>query len=117
MQVAPKNKVLSLLGIRPTGDLGPLTGYTSKRGKPVWYLKAPPKEPPTGYQTHQRNVFRSIAKSWNALTAAQRAAWLAAGRLARLNITGHNLFVWFSITQHVPTIRTVERHSGITLLP
>ncbi len=117
MQVNPKHKVLTLLGIRPTGDLGPLTCYTSKRGKPVWYLKAPPKIPPTPYQIHQRNVFRLIANAWSALTPAKRKDWIDAGVRARLNITGHNLFFWFSITQDQAVVRTIERQSGISLLP
>jgi len=117
MLIAPKSKGLNLLGLRPTGDFGPLTGYTSKRGKPVWFLKAPPTSPPTGWQTHQRNVFRQIARTWKAMPEADRQAWLSAAKAAALNITGYNLFVWYQITKNRTAIATVERQSGITLLP
>lgn len=116
VQVSPTNKVLTYIGFRPTGDFGPLTGYTSKRGKPVWYLKAPPKTPPTGYQVHQRNVFRSIARAWMMLTASKRADWMEAARLAHLHITGYNLYVWFQIRRDVAVIRTIEHQSGVSLL-
>ena len=117
MLIAPKTKTLNLLGLRPTGDLGPLTGYTSKRGKPVWFLKAPPKTPATCWQVRERNTFRRIARLWSALSDPQRAAWLQAGRAAGLNITGYNLFVWYQYTQDHDVIHTVERQSGITLIP
>ena len=116
MQIAPEAKMLNLMGLRPTGDLGPLTGYTSKRGRAVWYLKAPPKEPPTGYQTHYRNVFRLVAIAWQGLTPDTRAAWLAAARKAGLRITGYNLFLWYNHTRDTAVIRTVEHQTGITLL-
>ena len=117
MLIAPKSKALNLLGLRPTGDLGPLTGYTSKRGKPVWFLKAPPTSPPTGWQIHQRNLFRAIAVHWNHLSPEQRAAWLAAAEAARLKITGYNLFVWYHLTNDRAAIATIEHQTGIQLLP
>jgi len=116
MQVNPTDKILCFLGFSPTGDLGALTGYTSKRGKPVWYLKAPPKTPPTGYQIHHRNVFRQTAAAWRALSDVERANWMEAARLARLHLTGFNLFVWYQIKGDTAVIQTIERHSGITLL-
>ena len=116
MLIAPKSKALNLLGLRPTGDLGPLTGYTSKRGKPVWFLKAPPKKPPTGWQIHQRNLFRQIARHWNELPALDRLDWQRAAERAHLNITGYNLFVYFHTTRDRHAIATVEQQSGITLV-
>lgn len=117
MLIAPETKVLNYLGFSPTGDLGPLTGYTTKRGRGVWYLKAPPKTPSTPWQTRERNKFRLIALLWNGLPAAQRQDWLSAAGAAKLNITGYNLFVWYQHTQDDATIHTIERQSGITLIP
>lgn len=117
MQITAKNKILTILGIAPTGDLGPLTGYTSKRGKPVWYLKAPPKTPASGWQQVQRNTFKNIALLWRSLSDAQRDDWRAAGPAAALSITGYNLFVWYQHTLDDAVIRTVERQSGINLIP
>ena len=115
--LTPTNKILNIIGLRPSGDLGPLTGYTSKRGKAVWYLKAPPKSPATGYQRQQRNRFRLIAVLWRRLTNDQRLDWLQAARAAALSITGYNLFVWYQYTQDQAVIQTIERQSGISLLP
>ncbi len=116
MQVSPTHKVLTIIGIRPTGDLGGLTSYTSMRGKPVWYLKAPPKIPATRWQNHQRNLIRSIASTWTALSPEKRAAWMEAGLKARLSITGYNLFVWWNTKGDDATIRTVQHQSGINLI-
>jgi len=116
MLLATKTKTLNLLGLRPTGDLGPLTGYTSKRGKPVWFLKAPPTSPPTGWQIHQRNLFRQIARHWRELPADVRADWQEAARLAHLNITGYNLFVYFHTSRDRDAIATIEHQTGIQLL-
>jgi len=117
MLIDAESKVLKLCGFSPTGDFGPLTGYTSKRGKAVWYMKAPPKTPATGWQRQQRSRFRFAALAWRSLTSSQRAAWLAAARKARLNITGYNLFVWYQLVREIAVIRTVERQSAIDLLP
>ncbi len=116
MLTDPKSIVLKFIGFRPTGDFGPLTGYTSRHGRSVWYMKAPPKTPPTGWQRQQRARFSGAAHLWTALTANQRTDWLAAARKARLNITGYDLWVWFQLTRDRPIIRTVERQSGIQLL-
>lgn len=117
MQITAKSKILSIVGFGPTGDLGPLTGYTSKRGKPVWFVKAPPKTPPSRWQRRERNRFRLIATLWTNLTKAQRENWRAAATAARLTITGYNLFVWYQYTMDHAVIRTIEHQSGITLLP
>jgi len=116
MLIDKHHKVLKLIGFSPTGDLGPLTGYTTKRGKAVWFLKAPPKIPPTGWQTVQRNAFRMNAFAWKALPPEQRANWMDAAHLARLTITGFNLFTWYHLRPDPAVIRTIERISGIKLI-
>lgn len=117
MIIGANSSLLTIVGLTPSGDLGPLTGYTSKRGKPVWFQKAPPKSPPTGWQRQQRNKFRVIAILWQTLQPQQRLDWEAAALKANLNVTGYNLFVWYQHTLEDATINTVERQSGITLLP
>ena len=116
MLIGPKIKALHLIGLRPTGDLGPLTGYTSKRGKAVWFLKAPPKIPPTCWQIVQRNAFRINAIAWNALEPQVRANWLNAAKIARLTITGFNLWTWYNLCPDPAVIRTIEHVSGIKLI-
>lgn len=117
MKIATDSTFLNLLGFQPTGDLGPLTGYTTQRGKGVWYLKAPPKTPATGWQARERNRFRLIAALWRQIYPTQRSAWLRAAPAAGLSITGYNLFVWYQYTLDDAVIHTVERQSRITLLP
>lgn len=116
MVLTPESRILNLLGLRPTGDLAGLTCYTSKRGKTVWFQKAPPTCPPTYWQTHQRNVFRLIAQTWNAIGPAARNEWHLAEQRGRLNITGFNLFVYWCISQDDAAIRTIQRQTRTVLL-
>lgn len=116
MLIAPQDKTLNVIGLRPTGDLGPLTGYTSKRGKGVWFIKAPPTKPPTDTQRHQRNAFRLAAMAWNELDTSAKAAWNSAQHLAHLNITGYNLFIYWQLTKDRATIQTVEHQAALELI-
>lgn len=111
-----KSTLLNILGLNPTGDLGPLTGYTSKRGKAVWFLKAPPTTPATPHQNHQRNIFRLVAMAWRALPEIDRQRWLQAALRAHLRITGYNLFTYWQITKDLPTLRTIEHLAHLDLV-
>lgn len=114
--LTPTSNVISLLGWRPTGDLGPLTIYTSKRGKIVAFLKAPPTCPPSAWQSHQRNAFRLVARAWNGLTDAQRNQWHLAEVRGPLNITGYNLFTYWCLSGDDDSIRTIQRQTGTNLV-
>lgn len=114
--LTPTSNILSLLGWNPTGDLGPLTGYTSKRGKIVWFLKAPPTCPPSDWQIRQRNKFRLVAMAWQAMTDADRQQWHLAEIRGRLTITGYNLYVYWSLSHDDEAIRTIQRQTGTTLI-
>jgi len=109
------NKMLTLIGLKVQGDLGPITCYTSKHNRVVWYLKAPPLEPPTWLQKNVMNTFRYVADAWNAMIQSDRDLWNDAVRLAHLRITGYNLFTYLHVTGDEEAIRTIERQSGITL--
>jgi hypothetical protein len=82
----------------------------------VFYLRAPPLEPPSEWQTYQRNKFRLIGYLWRTLTPSQRGLWEQASKLANLRITGYNLYVYFQLSQDPESIATVSRISGIDLL-
>jgi len=110
------NAILSHFGLNPTGDWGPLTFYTNRRGKPVAFLKAPPTKPPTARQTYQRNAFRLVGRLWQTLTNQQRATWETASRTASLSITGYNLFLYYTLTNDTAAIRTIEQQTGLTLI-
>lgn len=103
------------LGLTVQGDLGPLTLYTSKRGKTVWFLRAPPLRPPSDLQENFRDFFRTAAASWRQTAPANRTNWQLAANHCSLGISGYNLWVWYSYTRDEPALKTIERQSGIDL--
>lgn len=109
--------LLPLLGINSQGDLGPWTMYTDKQKGLVFFIKAPPLEPPSLLQTSVRNAVKLSAYTWRSLSAAQRADWETAARRTHLKIHGYNLFTFWIITKDDPCIHTVERLSKIKLIP
>jgi hypothetical protein len=100
------------LGLKIQGDLGPFTCYTSKRGKVVWYLKAPPKEPPTWEQVLQQNLFQCVGWAWQALAPPQREQWERVTKRARLRITGYDLFTYLETSGDEAALATIERQAG-----
>lgn len=116
MVMTPQDRLLTWLGFGATGDLGPLTGYTNKRGKLVWFLKAPPTTPPAPWQIHQRNKFRLVARAWNGLSDAARYQWHLAELRGHLNVTAYNLFTWWSLIGDDAIIRTIEHQTGTNLI-
>ena len=107
---------LRFLGFNATGDLGPLTAYTSRRHGTVWFPKSPPLEPASAWQIHHRDRFRLAAQAWRLLDDTIRQDWARAARRARLYISGYNLWVFFQLTRDVRKLRTIERQSGQRLL-
>lgn len=108
--------ILQLLGRNATGDLGPLTAYTSRRHGTVWFIKSPPLEPPSPWQKRQRDLFRLAAEAWRHLDHEEKQKWHRAARLARLYLTGYTLWVWWQLKRDRAALATVERQSGLFLL-
>ena len=108
-------KTFTYLGLKIQGDLGPFTCYTSSQGQVVWYLKAPPKTPPSWQQFNQRDTFVYTGWCWSCLTPAQKAVWKAVAARACLRITGYDLFTYYCVTGDEPPIETVERQATIAL--
>ncbi len=106
---------LNLLGFSPTGDLGPLTAYTSRRHGQVWFDKSPPKKPPSPWQVRQRDRFRLAAIAWRALDETTKHHWHDACRRARLYVNGYTLYLWWQLTRDRAKLATIERQSHITL--
>ena len=117
MVKSDKPRLYQFWGWNTQGDFGPYTFYTSKRKGLVFFPRAPPKEPASPWQTHQRKIWTAIADMWTNTTQANRDAWEAASKKLRLSITGYNLWMWYHCHGDRPTIATIERQSGITLLP
>lgn len=109
--------ILHFLGWNASGDLGPWTFYTSKRKGLVWFLRSPPLSPPSPLQTHQRNKFRITAYIWRSLSPQQRARWNEAQYRANLSVTGYNLFTYYITTGDAPAVETIERQTGLKLIP
>lgn len=114
MNLTPKQ--MTIMGLCPTGDLGPYTIYTSRRAGTVWFTKAPPLSPPSVFQIRQRNAFRLAAEAWRALLPTRRAAWCQAARRARLYLSGYTLFIWWQTKRDRQALATIERLSRTPLL-
>lgn len=115
-QQLSKNLV-SLFGTVLWGDIGPLTLYRNKNNKLITFMKTWPKEPPSDEQLEWRQKFRTAAAAWQALSTSSRSAWDGAARRAGLCMSGYNLFVHWQIKQDTKAIQTIERQTGISLLP
>jgi hypothetical protein len=109
--------LFSVLGLVTWGDIGPFTVYRNKRGRLVWYPKAPPTTLPSDFQTFCRDKFRAAGGAWSALAEPVQRNWEEVSLKAHLGITGYNLFTYWHITQDRATIATLEHQTGITLLP
>lgn len=112
-----KTEILRFLGFNTQGDLGPWTFYTSKRKGLVWFVKAPPLEPPSLMQTSIRNAYRLNAYVWRSLQPSQRTDWETASKRAGLRITGFNLFTYWNLTKDDAVVHTIERQTRISLIP
>lgn len=106
----------AILGTNVQGDLGPLTMYTGTPGRVIYYLRAPPKEPPTHRQCHVLAKWVAAADLWSCLESALKARWLLASKKAGLRITGYDLFVWYTIRQDAGPIHTIERQTRLRLI-
>lgn len=115
MHIQPKQ--LKLIGMNPTGDLGGLTAYTSKRAGTVWFPKSPPLTPPTEWQLIQRNLFRCAALAWRALKKEKRHAWNLACDRNRLLLHGYQLWVWWQLKRDRQALATIERIAALSLTP
>lgn len=107
----------SLLGFIVWGDLAEVTIYRDKQGKTIWFPKTYPDKPPSQAQLDQRQVFRDAATEWSYRDASQKKDWHDAARKSSLCMHGYDLFVFWQTTGDEETIRTIERQTGITLLP
>lgn len=112
-----KEDLLRFLGFNSSGDLGPWTFYTAKNQALVWYIKAPPLEPPSVLQESQRNAFRLAAYTWRTLSTEEQQKWETVSSRTHLSINGYNLFVFWILRQEDAAINTLERQSGINLIP
>lgn len=103
------------LGLNLQGDIGPITFYTSARGKAVAFPRVPPLNPPTLLQEIIRERFRNAANQWRSLSPLQRSQWLELADACNLGITGFNLFTHFACTGNFDGLRPLEQEAGFTV--
>lgn len=109
--------LVRFMGINSQGDLGPWTFYTDKRKGLVYFVKAPPLEPPSLLQESIRNSIRLAAYTWRSLSEETQRDWELASKRAHLSITGYNLFVFWLLRHEDAAIHTIERLTNIKLIP
>lgn len=105
------------MGLRLSGDLAQYTMYYYCKHKRIYFIKAPPLTPATLRQVRQRNRFRLVAMLWRSMKPSHRQAWNDAATLARLRISGYNLYLYWSIRHDDASLAAISRHSGIPLPP
>lgn len=98
------------------GDVGTLTTYTSKQ-EIIVFLKAWLSDPTSPRQQEHRDRIRCAARMWNLLCPCAKERWERATQSPRLMITGFSLWTMWFLTQRDDLIRTIERQSGVPLLP
>jgi len=108
--------IFRFLAIRPTGDLGPVTFYTTRRGRLVVYPSSPARKPPSRWQIIMRDLWTSAARAWTELTPTARQRWEALAHTCGLRITGYNLWIHYSTKPLAQTIPTLL-HQANTDLP
>lgn len=123
-----KHMILAKVCFQAQGDLGLFTTYTStklsgrtngaKNRRIIFFPKIWLSDPTSPRQQQNRNRWRAAATMWRALTPAERANWEASCRRLSMPLTGYNLFVyWRTNPDSAATLDTIQRQSGITLLP
>jgi hypothetical protein len=79
----------ALLGFNLTGDIGPLTAYTTEAGRVVMFPRAPPLNPPTDAQQLQRDRFQNVALWWSECPTSYKRLCYQMCRRASLRITAY----------------------------
>jgi len=108
-----KTRLFSILGLRISGDLAQWTLWYYCHRKRVMFIKRFPEKPPTRRQIRQRNRFRLVARLWQSMRPEQRDRWNAIAALAKLRISGYNLWLYWCIRHDKPTLETLARLTGV----
>ena len=109
------NRFLSLLGLWPTGDLGPITMYRSHLGRIVSFAKTKPIQPATLAQLTGRARMNFGAEQWRNFQPVNKANWRRAAHAANLTMTGYNLWQRWYHQLPFPELAAIENQTGIPL--
>lgn len=104
-----------LMGIWVSGDIGGLTIYTDKHGRKVAFPKAPPKEPPSPAQVHQRQRFQAAQAAWKSLSSEDKQQLETATIRGSIVMTGQNLFISVSLRNDNDALITLARQTNTQL--
>lgn len=116
MALQKSSNLFHIFGLVAWGDIAELTMYKSKRGKVVVFHKSYPEGPPSDNQAHWRTRFANASTAWLNLSLATKQKWETVTKRLSLSMTGYDLFLSWQLAPDLPTMRTLERQSGITLL-
>jgi hypothetical protein len=105
------------MGTQITGDVGPLSIYTTRGGRRVAYPHAPPTTPPTYAQSWQRTRLTMAALAWTQLPAADKTNWNLATQRTGIRLAGMQLFVACALAGDRGCYATIARQAGVTLEP
>jgi hypothetical protein len=109
------NPFIPLLGLVQWGDLGNITIYRAKNGRPVFFPKTFPDKPPSQLQLIHRNRMKQAAKDWHNLTESQKKAYHAAARRLSLAIPPFGLYFTLNLPQNAQLKTTISNQSGVEL--
>ncbi len=112
-----RQQIQLVMGFSATGDFGPFTAWTTRKGKIALALKAWLKDPESPSQAAHRARFRAAMQDWNRLTPEAKQNWQTVCRRLNLIVTGTSLWTHWHMSGDDDGIRTVEDQSGIQLLP
>lgn len=104
-----------LIGLMISGDLGPLTIYTTKKRRIVAFPKSPPHKPGSPAQLTQRYRFAQAQNAWRELTIVQQQAYVDVVNGLSICMTGANLWIHFCLMHDIGVWDTLQSQSGITL--
>jgi len=109
----PAGAHIPLMGLNIQGDVGPFTCYKTRKKRVIWFVKAPPKKPPTLHQQLNHDRWRAAAELWRELTVTTKNTWRSLAIAGNLRISGYNLFLYWFVTNDRSIAQTLIRNTGI----
>ena len=109
------NPFIPFLGLVQWGDLGNVTIYRAKNGRPVFFPKTYPDKPPSQLQLIHRNRMKHAAAQWQSLTASQKQAYHLAARRLSLSIPPFGLYFTLNLPKNAALKTTISQQSGVQL--
>jgi len=103
------------IGLIYWGDIGPITTYKSRFGKPVWFSKTYPDKPPSQAQLTERQKMIDAAIAWRQLSQEDRDAYARTTKKLSLCITPFALFFALQHPQNRSYKTTLEHQAKETL--